>query len=181
MILDNNIQRVFVKPGDTTTIHCPKCQLAKTVDVSKFRATRHTITARCTCGHSFTIRLEFRRAYRKKTELPGRYEVRTAKTDDKQRKKSSLTGVYNMQGLTTGGSGHMQVTNISSGGVQFTTPGSHAIEVGQQIQIVFTLDDRKKTEISKRVIVQSIVGNIINCRFSGDETLEQGLRFYLFP
>ena len=75
----------------------------------------------------------------------------------------------------------MQVTNISCGGLQFTTPGSHAIEVGDQARIVFTLDDRKQTEINKKVIVQSISGNIVGCQFASNETLEQGLRFYLFP
>jgi len=75
----------------------------------------------------------------------------------------------------------MQVTNISCGGLQFTTPGSHAIEVGQQARITFTLDDRKKTEINKQVIIESVPDNIINCRFASNETLEQGLRFYVFP
>ena len=177
---DDNIQRVFVKPGDTATIHCPVCQLAKTVDVGKFRTTRHTITARCTCGHSFPVSLEFRKCYRKKTELPGTYEARPPKLDDKQWKKTNLIGVYNMQVPATG-CGHMQVTNISCNGLQFTTPGSHTIEVGDQARVTFTLDDRKHTNIDKRVIVQSIVGNLIGCQFASNETLEQGLRFYLFP
>jgi hypothetical protein len=177
---DDNIQRVFVKPGDTATIHCPVCQLAKTVDVGKFRTTRHTIMARCTCGHSFSVSLEFRKCYRKKTELPGTFEAQAANTDDAQWKKTYLTGVYSMQPPATGG-GHMQVTNISSGGLQFTTPGSHAIEVGDHARVTFTLDDRKQTEINKRVIVQSVIGKTIGCQFACNETLEQALRFYLFP
>ena len=81
------------------------------------------------------------------------------------------------------GYGHMHVTNISSGGLQFTTPGSHIhnIKIGDQARITFTLDDRKQTKIDKQVIVQSINGNIIGCRFAATESLEQGLRFYLFP
>ena len=177
---DNNIQRVFVKPGDTATIHCPVCQLAKTVDVGKFRTTRHTITARCTCSHSFSVSLEFRKCYRKKTELPGTFEARTANSDDTQWKKTNLSGVYNMQAPATG-CGHMLVTNLSSVGLQFTTPSNHNIKIGDHTRITFILDDRKQTEISKRVIVQSIVGNVIGCQFASNETLEQGLRFYLFP
>ena len=79
------------------------------------------------------------------------------------------------------GVGHMVITNLSCGGLQFTTPGSHAIEVGQQAHITFTLDDRNQTEIDKHVIIQSVAGNIIGCRFADNEPLEQGLRFYLFP
>jgi hypothetical protein len=177
---DNNMQNVFVKPDDTATIHCPVCQLAKTVDVGKFRATRHTITARCTCGHSFPVSLEFRTCYRKKTALPGTYEAQAPKTDNKYWKKTNLTGVYNMQ-APGNDCGHLLVTNISSGGLQFTTPGGHTIEVGQQARITFTLDDRKHTEINKRVIIQTVNADIIGCRFSSNETLEKGLRFYLFP
>ncbi len=81
----------------------------------------------------------------------------------------------------TTGCGHMLVTNISCGGLQFTTPGSHAIVVGDQARVTFTLDDRNQTKIDKRFIVHSISGNIIGCRFAHNESLEQGLRFYLFP
>jgi len=179
-MVPDNIQKVFVKPDNTATIHCPMCQLAKTVDVDKFRSTRHTITARCTCGHSFAVNLEFRQHYRKKTALPGIYEIEAPGVDNKHRKKAQLTGVHTIQTLATG-SGHMQVTNISCGGLQFTTPGSHAIEVGQRARITFTLDDRRQIEINKQVIIESITDNNINCRFASNETLEQGLRFYVFP
>lgn len=76
---------------------------------------------------------------------------------------------------------HMLVTNISNGGLQFTTIGNHALKVNQQLHIAFTLDDQKQTEISKDVIVHSVTDNIIGCRFAGNEPLGQGLRFYLFP
>ena len=75
----------------------------------------------------------------------------------------------------------IQVTNLSCCGLQFSTYGRHALEVGQQIGITFTLDDKKQTGISKLVIIQSITNNIIGCRFAGDAPLEQALRFYLFP
>lgn len=180
MMSDDNIPRVFVKPGDTATIHCPMCQLAKTVDVGKFRTTRHTIRARCVCGHSFPVSLEFRKCYRKQTALPGSYEARATRVDDRQGKKTNLTGVYNMQAPATGG-GLMEVTNISCGGLQLTISGTHNIKVGDQARITFTLDDRKQTEVSKRVVVHSINGKVIGCQFAKNETLEQGLRFYLFP
>ncbi len=106
--------------------------------------------------------------------------MQAAKIDNKQWKKTNLIGAYSMQAPATG-CGYMQVTNISSGGLQFTTPGRHAIEIGDQARITFTLDDRRQTEIDKRVIVQSISGNVVGCQFASNETLEQGLRFYLFP
>lgn len=179
-MMSNNIKKSFVKADDTATIHCPECQLAKTVAVGKFRSIRHTIKARCACGHSFFVSLDFRKCYRKNTALDGRYDTQTPEIDTRIWKKTKLTGTYSTQPPAFG-NGHMVVTNISCGGFQFTIPGSHTLKVGQQIRITFTLDDRKQTEISKRVIVQSITDNIIGCRFADDEPLEQALRFYLFP
>jgi hypothetical protein len=169
-MMSDTIQRVFVKTDDTATIDCPECRLAKTVVVGKFRSVRHTIKARCTCGHSFTVSLDFRRYYRKNTKLEGRYETQREEVDPRFRKETNLAGTYSMQ-----------VTNLSCGGLQFSTHVRHALEVGQQIRITFTLDDKKQTEISKLVIMQSITNNIIGCRFAGDAPLEQALRFYLFP
>ncbi|MBW6521138.1 MAG: PilZ domain-containing protein [Desulfoarculaceae bacterium] len=91
-----------------------------------------------------------------------------------------MTDTYTMQAPSVGDD-HMEVTNISGGGLQFTIPDSHALKIGQEVQVTFTLDDRQQTEISKGVIVHSVTGNIIGCRFAGNEPLEQGLRFYLFP
>jgi hypothetical protein len=179
MILKNE-QKTFVKPDGTAIIICPNCELAKTVAVGKFRSQRHIIKVRCTCGHTFPLSLDFRKSYRKKTALPAIYETHVPGADIKRGEKSKLAGIHTMQALAPG-SGHIQVTNISAGGLQFTTADNHSFEVGQKAQITFTLDDRKKTEINKLVIVQSVTDNIIGCRFASNEPLEQGLRFYLFP
>lgn len=178
--MSNTILRVFVKPDNTATISCPQCQLARTVAVDRFRSTQHTIRARCTCGHTFPVSLEFRKHYRKKTSLAGTYKTQRSRSENRNGRATSLTGVYAMQAPAMD-IGQMLVTNISCGGLQFITPGRHAIEVGQQARIAFNLDDRHQTKINKRVIIQSATDNIIGCRFANNEPLEQGLRFYLFP
>ncbi|KAF0190189.1 MAG: PilZ domain-containing [Desulfobulbaceae bacterium] len=176
----SNTQRIFVKPDDTAIIQCPECHLAKTISVGEFRSSRHSIKVRCTCGHSYPVDLDFRRSYRKKTSLAGLYETHTKELDDKHWKKTRLTGVYTIQHPASG-DGHMQVTNLSTGGLQFITSSKHTIEVGQQVRVSFTLDDRKQTEIIIIVTIQSVNGSVIGCQFVGNEPLEQALRFYLFP
>lgn len=177
---DTIIPKIFVKPDDTATIVCPQCQKSRTVAVGNFRSIQHIIKARCTCCCSFSVHLDFRRYYRKKTAIPGTYTTPISKLDPQKWKHAKLAGVYTMH-TPAAGMGHMQVNNISAGGLQFTTPGDHDIEIGQQAQISFTLDDRKHTQINKRVIVQSVTDHTIGCRFDSNEPLEQGLRFYLFP
>ena len=179
-MMSDTIKKVFVKADDTATIHCPQCQCAKTVAVGKFRSKRHTIKARCTCGHSFFVSLDFRRSYRKKTALPGRYITQAPEIHSRIGKKTYLAGTYTME-TPAACNIPMLVTNLSNGGLQFTTIDSHALKVNQQLHIVFTLDDQKQTEISKGVIVHSVTDNIIGCRFDGNEPLEQRLRYYLFP
>jgi hypothetical protein len=171
--------RAFVKADESANIICPHCQLARTVPVGKFRDQQHLLKVRCVCGYSFSVSLDFRRHYRKKTVLPGIYEMTDA-THAQHQKKTRLSGMYTMQSPATGG-GHMQVTNISIGGLQFKTPGPHSITIGQQAQVSFTLDDRKQTTVIKQVTVQSIDDKTIGCKFSDNQPLEQGLRFYLFP
>jgi hypothetical protein len=67
------------------------------------------------------------------------------------------------------------------GGLQFVTSNDHAIETGHKARVVFTLDDRNQTELIKNVVIQSVNGHVIGCRFAEGEPLEQALRFYLFP
>jgi hypothetical protein len=180
MTKPDTLKKVFVKADDTATIHCPECQVTKTVAVGKFRSKRHTIKARCTCGHSFSVDLDFRGSYRKKTALPGKYVHELPEIHTRLWKKIHQTGTYTMR-TPTADDILMLVTNISNCGLKFTTFGSLALKINQQIHVAFTLDDQKKTEINKHVLVQSITDNIIGCRFADNEPLEQGLRFYLFP
>jgi hypothetical protein len=177
---ESNTQRTFVKPDDTATITCPECHLIKTIPVGQFRGNRHAISVRCACGYSFPVNLDFRRHYRKKTTLPGVYDTETSGIDNKKWKKTRLTGTYTIEAPASG-NGHMQVTNISLGGLQFITSDNHAIETGQKARVAFTLDDRHQTELTKNVIIQSVNGHVIGCRFAEGEPLEQALRFYLFP
>jgi hypothetical protein len=172
-------QRIYIKNDYTATITCPQCQISKDIHVSKFRAIRHTIKARCTCGHSFDVNFDFRKHHRKKTALPGVYET-LSKADNQYVKKTRLTGVYTMQ-APGNGHGPILVTNISSGGLQFNMPGSHAIEIGQRAQVAFALDDRHQTEINMYVTILSVDDEKISCQFDTSESLGPGLRFYLFP
>jgi len=177
---DDNPQRTFVKPDDTAAITCPECHLVKTIAVGKFRPNRHTINVRCTCGHAFPVHLDFRRHYRKQTTLPGIYDTKTAEMALEDWKKTRLTSVYTMH-APAAGSGHMRVSNISLGGLQFITSDDHTIETGQKARVAFILDDPHQTEIIKNVIIQSVNGHVIGCRFAEGEVLERRLGFYLFP
>jgi hypothetical protein len=155
------VQKTFVKTNNTASIRCPSCDLVKNIAVGKFRnSTRHTLKTRCTCGATFLVALDFRRHYRKITDI---------------------FGMYSLLGACMGGSGKMKVTDISRSGVAFSVSGCHNIDVGQQALLNFRLDNKKQTELTKKVIVKNVNNNSIGCEFVNQTQIGKDLGFYLQP
>ena len=151
--------RSFVKQDNQARIVCPFCATSKTLSVEKFKHRQHKLRVKCKCGHVFNIQLEFRRHHRKSTKLEGAYGVT----------ESSIGG------------GKIKVINLSLSGASFEMPGRHNLQVGQKGNLVFTLDDRNKTALKKKVVVRTIKGNIIGCEFIEDRAFQKELGFYLLP
>lgn len=154
------IQKSFVKTNDTASIRCPECSLVKNIAVGKYRNGRHTLKTRCSCDHIFLVALDFRRHYRKST---------------------NIIGMYALIGASTNGSGQMQVRNISRSGVGFTISGQHSISIGQKALLNFKLNDTKRTELTKKVEIKSIRDNAIGCEFIHKNQISNNLCFYLQP
>lgn len=150
--------KAYVRANGTATLICPSCNAAKNIAAEQFRHGRHSLTVRCHCQHVYSILLDFRRHYRKKTNLPGTYEI------------LSEGGV---------GGGIIHVINISQSGLGFTVSGLHRIEKDQLLLVEFQLNDKKKTVLKKRTVVKSIQQNIIGCQFKDDVAMEKALGFYL--
>ena len=55
------------------------------------------------------------------------------------------------------------------------------MEIGQLGSLVFTLDNRKKSVLFKKVIIKTVNGNQIGCEFLEDRAYEKELGFYLLP
>lgn len=151
------VAKAFVREDNTVTIVCPQCSATKDVSVASFRNKCHFLKVRCTCQNVFRVHLEFRRHYRKPTDLPGMYKsIRPP-----------------------GMSGSVQIMDISQGGVGFTVPDVHFIEKGQVLSLSFTLDDKKKTRLVKEVVVMSVKENFIGCSFIDRQAYDKELGFYL--
>lgn len=156
----NSPQKAFVKTNDTASICCPHCNLIKNIAVGKFREGKHTFKIRCSCGKVFPVSLDFRKHYRKPTQL---------------------TGTYSVIEPPNNGGGLMKVNNISRGGIDFGVTGLHKIQVGQKILLTFQLDNKKLTEINIEGIVRSVRGGSIGCEFTESTQIGKDLGFYLRP
>jgi predicted Zn finger-like uncharacterized protein len=149
----------FVKPDDEAMIVCPSCNTARTISAAQFRHRQHLIKVKCKCGHRFNVSLEFRRYFRKPTDLEG---------------------IYDLNPPASGG-GKIKVINLSLSGACFEVRGIHDLQTGQMGSLHFTLDNRKETVLFKKVIIKIVNGNRIGCEFLEERAYEKELGFYLLP
>jgi len=154
------VQKSFVKTNDTASIQCPACSIVRNIPVGKFRNARHTLKTRCSCKTTFYVALDFRRHFRK---------------------PANIVGVYTIIGVLGSSGGQMQVHNISRSGVGFSVSGQHNIAVGQKALINFRLNDKKHTELTKKVIIRRIHNNKVGCEFIKQNRLGKDLGFFLQP
>jgi hypothetical protein len=150
--------KTFVRNNNTATVICPACNRARNISAEPYRNKKHAIRVRCSCGELFTLRLDFRRHYRKLTNLPGTYSITTP---------------------GKAGGGVIHIRNISRGGIGFTVSGRHNIEKDLHIVLTFQLNDRKQTKLRKEGIIRSVKGNYIGCQFPPNDPVEKALGFYL--
>ncbi len=140
-------------------IVCPACGSAKILSAEQFRNRQHVLKAKCKCGHSFKVELEFRRHFRKDTELEGTYDL-------------------NPPGI---GGGNITIINLSLSGASFEVKGVHDLQIGHTGSLIFTLDNRKESVLFKKVIIKSVSGRRIGCEFVDDRAYQKDLGFYLLP
>ncbi|MFH0781023.1 MAG: hypothetical protein V2B20_03595 [Pseudomonadota bacterium] len=153
------ILKSFVKAGDKAAIVCPQCNCGKVVGIQRFQKRLHLLNVKCRCGYFFKVELEFRRHYRKQTDL---------------------SGIYQPLPPAIGG-GKVRIFNLSLSGACFDMHGIHDLEIGQKGVLIFTLDNRKTTTLTKSVFIKCIIDNRIGSEFEADRAFEKELGFYLLP
>lgn len=68
-------QKVFVKEDNRATIRCEGCGLVQTVQMKDLASLAPVVRIRCACAAVFPVRFEYRKFYRKATNLEGTYQV----------------------------------------------------------------------------------------------------------
>lgn len=147
----------YVNQDGSAAIVCPDCFRKKVVGVEKFRGKKGPLKVKCGCGHRFEVNLEFRRHYRKLTELDGTYKMDPP---------SNAAGIS-------------EIVNLSLSGACFKVRGMHDLKEGQLGTIEFKLDNRKQTELFKHVIIRNINKDEVGCEFLDQQAFERELGFYL--
>ena len=162
--------KVSVTQDNKIALHCPFCGMVKQVSVSRFKDKKHTLKIRCSCQKMLTVDLDFRKKYRKLTNLRGEYLNLTHKQ-------------VNNQGHEQLQVHQCQIVNISLTGLGLLVFSGHAVKQGDRIRVRFTLDDKKKSEIDRKLIARVVRKDYIGCEFIDDayHIYDKTLGFYLLP
>ena len=144
-IIEMTIKKVFVNNNNQAIFVCPKCEKAKTADVSRYKKLRQSVRVKyaCKCGHVCSVLLERRQYYRKETYLSGVYELRTG----------------NLKNT-------MIIKDISPTGLRFEITSKRDFNIGNNLIVEFKFDDDDdSTAVNKEVFVRSICDNMIGVEF----------------
>jgi len=161
-------QRVFVKEDHSAKIRCESCGLVKTVRVQNLASLSPVIQIRCACAAVFPVRFEYRKFYRKATNLEGTYQV----LSDEMDAPTLSLGKKTINCL---------IENLSMHGAGFSTMGRHRIEKNARLILGFTLDTPKRTWIEKTGVVQLVDGTYVGLQFDEPASTDKELGFYLLP
>ncbi|RJX25458.1 MAG: hypothetical protein C4531_17350 [Desulfurivibrio sp.] len=160
---------VFVNQEDMALFNCPHCGAMKHVSVAKFKNKKHSLQVKCVCGQMFSVDLNFRKRYRKQTDLEGFFC-----------KAASLGKSADTSKMPR----NCKVVNVSLGGMGIRHTSGQKIAVGDELIVDFTLDDRKQSHMVRRVMVRHIGGDgYIGGEFcdADQQGYEKALGFYLMP
>ena len=138
-------ENVHLFSGDRATFICPKCSWSKTVSVAEYLRLDKEIKLKihCKCGHTYIVKVDRRKLFRKPTDLYGTY-IKTALSGSYVQEK---TGVY----------GEVTVTNLSCEGIGIRISEKQNLKINDQVSVEFHLDDGNHSRIQKKAIVNTTV------------------------
>ena len=150
--------RANVDADGNVTFPCPYCAKAHSPSVGQFKGVKHQIVARCSCKNKFLLVLNFRQFFRKSVNIHGEMK--------------NLSDSYSKWQTVT-------IINISMGGLRFKAVGKQRVNIGDRLQVRFTLDNPKATNLDKEGIVRNVRSDEYGCEFVNLSYNEKDLGFYL--
>jgi len=152
------VSRVYATNKDKVVFVCRSCGAHKEESMHQYKGRHETVNISCSCGNTYMVQIEYRKNYRKKTKLEGRYK--------------KLAPPNNQ--------GEIIVMDISNGGCHFSVFTSHGLQSGDHVAVAFTLDNSRQTMIRKEAIVRFVNGLYVGCSFiTPHGTYDPDLGFYL--
>jgi len=163
-------QAVYVDSHNSATVICPHCRIRYKVNAGKVTTRGRSSKLRCKCKHAFSVFFEYREHPRR--DLDGEGYYRTIK-------EVHVRGQYRTL-PTSEGFTDMLVRNISRSGIGFVVPTGHELNIGDKVEVMFTLDDADQTRIERSAVVRRLAeGNYIGCEFMDVGHFDEATGFYV--
>jgi transcription elongation factor Elf1 len=158
-----SVKTISVNEKGMVFLNCPFCENSSRRRAESFPNSNQPngISITCSsCGKTYEIQLDFRKAFRKITFFDGFY---------------SKLG-------SPGGFEKMTVIDLSLGGCSFLASGKHSLNPDDRIKLVFNLDNAQHTKIEKDIVVRIVKGRQIGCEFIATASgYDPDIGFYLRP
>lgn len=167
---ENSAQTVYVGPNNSATVTCPHCGIRYKVNAGKVKTRGLNSKLRCKCKGSFSVFFEYREHPRR--DLDGKGYYRTIK-------QVHVRGQYRAV-PASGGFVDILLRNISRSGIGFVVPTGHNLSVGNEVEVMFTLDDEDQTRIERNAMVRRLAeGNYVGCEFMDIGHFDKATGFYV--
>ena len=153
------ITKIHVDNNNQGRITCPKCSKMKTISASHHLLTKKAIKVKCTCGHAFSVALDYRSYFRKNVKLAG-----TLHRISSEDILSKIT-----------------ITSLSVSGIGFETTSLSNIYISSKFDVEFKLDDDSHTVIRERICIKRISGLSVGAEFTDQDRYNFDLDFYMAP
>ena len=128
-------QKYFVNNLSQLSIQCLSCKKTRTFPVEILREKQQAIKVKCSCEHTFTIDIEFRKHYRRKVDFSGKYRLATASVEEVK---------------------NCIVADLSLGGLSIKIINDESIAENDELIVNFRLDDEAHHEIERKIQVRHI-------------------------
>ena len=155
------VRKIYSDKDGFGFIICESCGFSKKALLVKYKHLNQALKVKCQCGHISSFTIEGRKYYRKPTAIKGIYR-NLSSTSFEEEKLSH----------------YMIVNDLSLAGIGFSALGND-VSVNDILHVTCTLDDRRESVISQRVIVRRVEGQCIGAEFISQESYRKELGFYL--
>ena len=93
------------------------------------------------------------------------------------RKRTNLRGSYS--NINMNKTGFMRVKDVSYSGISFELEKKDDLTAGDTLGVRFVLDDERKTEIHRAVVVKNVRDKLIGAEFCDNQVFDIELCYYL--
>jgi hypothetical protein len=154
---DSMVQKIFYTNNDTIEIECPKCGKKRQINIAKYikmdKALNFKVT--CKCKYVFPISIERRQHIRKQLNLKGVLIQQSHQYP-------------------------VKIVDISKLGMRIMTERPLNIMEGERLSVKFVLDNPRRSEVLKEIVVRRKFGNHIGCEFLSYDHYDDFGKYLLF-